>query len=99
MTSAAHQVRSVLDDLEAAGANLRCNDLIGKLRLLGFEVRDGKKQGHKVFTHPGMPTFTSRPFTCGHGRNPEIRPVYVRKVLKVLRDYETELTHYLRERP
>lgn len=98
MRGAADQVRSVLNHLDAAGASLRDKDLISKLRSLGFEVRDGRKERHKVFTHSALPAFTSHPFTCGHGKNPEIRPVYVREVLKVLRDCEAELTDYLRER-
>jgi len=62
-------------------------------------VRDGRKQGHKVVTHPGLPGFTSIGFTCGHGKNPEIKPAYVRKVAGMLRAYEAELTDYLRDRP
>jgi len=98
MKAVASQVQCVLDELDSVGANLRCNDLISKLRSLGFKVRDGKKQGHKVLTHPGVPSFTTSSFTCGHGKNPEIKPAYVRKVAGVLRTYEPELTDYLRER-
>lgn len=98
MMSAGDQVRSALNDLDAAGASLRCKDLISKLRSLGFEVRDGKKQGHKVFSHPGVPAFSASAFTCGHGKNPEIKRVYVRNVARTLRAYEADLTDYLRER-
>ncbi|XSG84782.1 MAG: hypothetical protein ACPW60_13755 [Methylohalobius sp. ZOD2] len=65
---------------------------------LGFEVRDGKKAGHKVFVHHGMASFTSGAYTCGHGRNPEIKPAYIKKVAKLLKQYETELIQYLGEK-
>ena len=67
------------------------------LASLGFGVRDGKKQGHKVFVHHGVSSFTSGAYTCGHGRNPEIKPVYIKKVVKLLRQYESELIQYLGE--
>jgi len=99
MTGAADRVRSVLNALDEAGANLRCKDLISRLRDLCFYVRDGRRPGHKVVTHPGLPGLTSLGFTCGHGRNPEIKPVYVRNVARMVRVYQAELTDYLRERP
>lgn len=83
--------------LESAGASLRCKDLVAALKGLGFDVRDGTKQGHKVFTHPHIPDFTSSGFTCGHGTNPEVKPNYPKSVLKLLHRYETELITYLRE--
>lgn len=93
--------RKIFDDvitsLRSAGATVRCGELAGHLESLGFEVRDGKKQGHKVFVHHGIATFTSGAYTCGHGRNPEIKPVYIKKVITLLRQYESELNHYLGE--
>lgn len=83
--------------MEAVGANCRCKHLIKTLTKLGFDVRDGKKQGHKVMTHPGLPGFTTENFTCGHGGNPEIKRIYIKNVLKVLRNYELELNKYLGE--
>jgi hypothetical protein len=61
------------------------------LKSLGFEVRDGKKPGHKVFFHHEVTSFTSSSYTCGHGRNPEIKPIYIKNVVKLLKQYETEL--------
>lgn len=87
----------VLDRLRSAGAAIRCQKLADVLESLGFEVRDGKKQGHKVFVHHGVTSFTSGGYTCGHGRNPEIKPVYIKKVVKLLKQYETELIQYLGE--
>lgn len=88
-------LHDAFDLLESAGSSLRCRDLVRALQGLGFDVRDGKKQGHKVFTHPGIDTFTSGSFTCGHGRNDEVKPNYPRSVLKLLRQYEAELVYYL----
>lgn len=87
----------VLDRLRSASAAIRCQELADVLESLGFEVRDGKKQGHKVFVHHGVTSFTSGGYTCGHGRNPEIKPVYIKKVVKLLKQYETELIQYLGE--
>ena len=88
---------NIVRELEAAATNLRCKDLIRTLRSLGFDVRDGRKQGHKVVTHPGIASFSADAFTCGHGTNPEIKPVYVKKMVKLLRRYEPDLTEFLRE--
>jgi hypothetical protein len=86
-----------VDRLRSASAAIRCQELADMLESLGFEVRDGKKQGHKVFVHHGVTLFTSGGYTCGHGRNPEIKPVYVKKIVRLLRQYETELIQYLGE--
>jgi hypothetical protein len=74
---------------------MRCQDMLKALESLGFEVRDGGKQGHKVVTHDGIPGFLSAAFTCGHGRNPEIKPAYVGKIRKLLLCYEAELLNFL----
>lgn len=89
---------NVVRTLESGKRNTRCKDLIKALKSLDFEVRDGSKQGHKVFIHDGLVGFCSASFTCGHGRNPEIKPAYVSKVLKVLRNYEIELIKYLEDK-
>lgn len=88
---------SVVDRLRSAGTAIRCQELADMLASLGFGVRDGKKQGHKIFVHHGVSSFTSGAYTCGHGRNPEIKPVYIKKVVKLLRQYESELIQYLGE--
>jgi hypothetical protein len=80
-----------LEMLESAAASLRCKDLVGALGRLGFEVREGKSPGHKVFTHPCIPEFTASSFNCGHGANPEVKRNYPRSVLKLLRQYEADL--------
>ena len=69
--------------------------MIAHMESLGFEVRAGKKAGHKVVIHPGIEGFYSAAFTCGHGRNPEIKPVYVSRMVTLIRQYEAELTEFL----
>ncbi len=90
---------TVVGRLRSAGATIRCQELAKSLVLLGFEVRDGKKSGHKVFVHHGIASFTSGGYTCGHGHNPEIKPGYIKQVIKLLSQYETELIQYLGENP
>lgn len=87
----------VIKSLWSAGATVRYKELARLLQDLGFDVRSGKKQGHKVFVHHGLTSFTSGAYTCGHGRNPEIKRVYIKKIIALLRQYESELNHYLGE--
>ena len=89
---------TVIQRLSEAKNAIRCSELTATLTELGFEVRDGKKQGHKVLVHDGLPSFFSDSFTCGHGKNPEIKPAYIAKIVKLLRRYDGELIAYL-EKP
>ena len=88
------QFNTVLERLRSGGTAIRCEELADLLTVLGFEVRDGKKAGHKVFVHHGIETFTSGGYTCGHGRNPQIKSVYIRQIAKLLKQYEMELIQY-----
>ncbi len=90
--------RKVVGTLESAKAAMRCRDMVSALESLGFEVRDGKKPGHKVLLHDRIPEFRSASFTCGHGRNPEIKPVYVKKTRSLLLRYEDEILSFLEVR-
>jgi hypothetical protein len=65
-----------LNFLQQHKANLCCEDVKKLLLNLGFEVRDGKQGGHKIFVHSGLAAFQSASFNCGHGKNPEIKPAY-----------------------
>ena len=71
----------------STGTDIRCNAMIRWLTGLGFSVRDGRKQGHKVVTHPGPAAFTSAAFSCGHGRNPQVKRVYVASIRSLLASY------------
>ena len=58
--------------------SVRCKDLVRLILGLGFAVRDGRKAGHKV-THPTLVNLTSASFTCGHGRNQQVKPIVWRR--------------------
>lgn len=66
--------------------------MVKLLEGFGFEVRDGKKSGHKVITHAGLGRFTSASFSCGHGRDPQVKRVYIHRIKKLLEDYGEELS-------
>jgi len=92
--------RDVVARLTAEVASTRCVDLVQMLESLGFRVTNRANGNHRVYYHPELSrisTFTTANFDCGHGRNPEVKPQYVRNVLKVLRNYELELLGILGE--
>lgn len=89
-------VAEIIKYLQQHKANLCCKEVINQLVKLGFEVKDGKRGGHKVFVHPGLsPAFHSASFNCGHGKNPEIKPPYIHKIIKILEQYSEELEEFL----
>lgn len=87
-------VLEVVEKLQSAGASMRCAEVKNLLEEIGFEVRDGKKAGHKLVRHPRLSAasgFTSTSYTCGHGKNPEVKRVYITKLRNLIRKYEPEL--------
>ena len=89
---------TVIQGLKSVRANARCSDITSKLESLGFEIRDGKRGGHKIFVHDHLPSFRSGSFNCGHGNNPEIKPVYIKKLVRLLLEHECDLKKYLSNR-
>jgi hypothetical protein len=85
-------------DLFESNKALRCSDVIVELRKLGFEVRDGKRGGHKVFVHDGIDNFYSGSFNCDHGKNPQIKRAYLKNIAKMLKTYEQELKEFLAQK-
>lgn len=88
---------AVCTELDQRVASMRCADLKKLLESLGFNVRDGRRGGHKICTHPALSSvspFTT--FSFDGGRNP-ILSSYVREVLKTLRIYESEIRQILGE--
>lgn len=93
---AANLYDEVLEGLKTAtNSSIRCGELSVFLVSLGFEIRDGARGNHKIFTHNGIEGFYSGSFDCGHGADPEVKKNYVRDILRVLRVHETELREYL----
>lgn len=84
-------VQALHQAARAGGENLRCDDLVRMLEGLGFVVTRGSSGNHYTFTHPSIAEFHGGNFNGGSGRNPQLKPVYVRSVLKVLRELEDEL--------
>jgi hypothetical protein len=88
-------VNDAIRELEEKKRSLRCNEVSTILISLGFEVRDGNQGGHKVFVHDGLNDFHSGSFNCGHGRNPEIKPAYIGKIIRLLREHKVSLSNLL----
>jgi len=88
-------IKNVIDELQQHKTNLCCKDVKRLLISLGFEVRDGKQGGHKIFVHHKWSSFHSGSFNCGHGKNPEIKPAYINKIINILKQYQEELEKYL----
>lgn len=91
-------VTEAIQSLQQAGASMRCSELQKILESLGFEVRDGSKQGHKVVTHPGLEEFFSASYTCGHGKDPEVKRNYVRSMLALVKQYRDDLQEIMEDR-
>ena len=92
-------VKTVINQLQQHKSGLCCEDVKRLLAGLGFDVRDGKQGGHKVFVHQGLPSFHSGSFNCGHGKNPEIKPAYITKIIQILKQNQDELDDYLTRTP
>lgn len=92
---AERKVKSALSVLQQSVTNLRCSDVRELLEGLGFEVRDGAKQGHKVVHHEGIVDFFGTNYTCGHGANPVLKPCYPRTLRQTISRYEEELINYV----
>ena len=90
MKQTKQSVGAAIDAL-STGGSIRCNDMVRILSGLGFAVRDGSKQGHEVITHPKLEGFTSAAFACGHGRNPQVKPVYAARIRKLLESHADDL--------
>ena len=91
-------VSDAIETLQQAGASMRCRELQKILEALGFEIRDASKEGHKVVTHSGLKNFYSASYTCGHGKDPEVKRNYVRSILRVLKDHRDDLQRLMEER-
>lgn len=77
---------------------MRCSELQGILETLGFDARSGSKEGHKVVTHRGLADFYSSSYTCGHGANPEVKPGYIKAILRLVKRYKDDLGKFMEDR-
>ena len=85
-------VDQLISEWSSRKASLRCSDVVRGLTELGFVVKPGKSPGHKTYSHPHLRHFFGASFNCGHGKNPEVLSRYIGLILKVLRQYQEELT-------
>ncbi|MCP3176104.1 hypothetical protein MJO47_03225 [Desulfuromonas sp. KJ2020] len=85
------KVENVIQELQDAGASMRCSEMKALLESLGFTVKDGKRGGHKLYFHDALDGFYSGSYNCEHGKNPELKRTYINKVAKVLEKYKSEL--------
>lgn len=79
-----------LTDLKGRVANVQCDELKTVLSSFGYEVVQRASGKHHTYDHPEMDWIGAN-FDCGHGRNPQVLPNYVRKVIKVLTEHEDDL--------
>lgn len=56
---------------------------------LGFTVQRGSNGNHHTFSHSLLATFFGGNYDCGHKSH--MLPVYPKKVLRILEEYEDEL--------
>lgn len=91
------ELERVKSGLRQRCANITCEEACRLLIRLGFEVKNGKKGGHKVYTHDHLPDFISGSLDCGHKRNGEIKPNYIRKIVSILSSHEDDLVEYMRQ--
>lgn len=85
-----------LDDAKAvlgSGGILKCREVLKVLDDLKFVVRGSG--GHKVVKHPGLPDWAGSNFNCGHRPGDDVRPVYVRRLLRIIDEHEDELRRFL----
>jgi len=86
------KVKCAITTLKQKKKSTRCKELIQILEELGFVVRDGRRGGHKLYIHPDLTEFAGDGFNCEHGKNPQIKPVYVQRVIKTLEEFKDELS-------
>lgn len=87
----------LVDRLATVGnSGISCNGITALLESAGFQVKCGKRGGHRIVTHKNLPNFTTFGINCGHGRNGLVKKPYVTKFLNhVVKCYEIELRLYL----
>jgi hypothetical protein len=80
---------SIIKYLRQSKKSIVCDDVIRYLTKLGYEVT--KRSGGKHFTydHPKLDWHGSN-FDCGHGRNPQVLPCYIDKIIKILEAHKDE---------
>ena len=87
----------IIEDLDRRQKSIGCGTRTGLIFILedlGFVLRSGKAENHKVVTHPSLSRiseFTTFGIDCGHGNAKSVKPCYGRTVLRTLKKYKEEL--------
>lgn len=84
-------VDDAIDELNNAKGNFQCARLIEILESFGFVVASKRSKHHKVVKHLQLPNFLGSNFACEHGKNPNVKKVYVGKVKRILTLYKDDL--------
>lgn len=91
----------ILDDakdrLSSGKGSIRCGEVVSILEDLGFTVRPRQNQGHYTYNHEALDKFWGSNFACPHRSGDPVKKNYITNILRVLRDYETQLMRYLGE--
>jgi hypothetical protein len=61
------------------------------LTSLGFRIRACGSGGHMVYSHPSLKDFIGSNFNCGHRETEQIRPAYIRQVVRVIEEFQDQL--------
>ena len=83
-------VQDAINNLEDCITNTSADDLRRMLVNLGFEVKDGRRGGHKVLTHKGLPEFWSVSYNAGATRNGIVKKIYIKEIIKVLKIHKED---------
>lgn len=90
-------IDNVIAQLKQSKATTSCSDLTQILESFGFEVRGAGSAGHKVYVHDELPDFLSGSYNCGHGTNSTVKPCYIQKVIRILKQQKQDLMKYLKK--
>ena len=91
------KIAATIESLRSRKASVRCSEMKKLLESFGFSIKDGKRAGHKVFTHNGIAAFTTGSYDCGHGRNTTVKPAYVTSVTRLLELHISDLADFLEQ--
>ena len=80
---------------KATSANVKCKDFTKLLCDFEFDIKDGGSPGHKVVTHPKISSWYGSNYNCGHSSGVDVKRPYIKKFLKIVKEYEDELREIL----
>lgn len=88
---------AVLQLLDDSDHVFNCKELGQLLETIGCRIKECKTPGHKQVFHDEIREFHSISYNCGHGKNPEIKRPYIRKISSYLTSLKPQLLEFLGE--